>query len=153
MALANPTGLAKSAPASTTSNHTFRRNCGAEVSQVLKDAFRERNYPAPESLDNTPFLQLLADAISGRLPPDIIPEKVRPALENRGLLIDVPALSLGGHTIGPVWFTRRADTNFHDYISQWMDRRVDGALGGSALRYFTITLDYLNAVAILRPIP
>ncbi len=69
----------------TTSYHTFWRNCGTEVLQVFKDAFPERNYPAPESLDNTPFLELLADAISGRLLPDIIPEKVRPALESRGL--------------------------------------------------------------------
>lgn len=63
-------------------------------------------------------------------------------------MIKVPEILIGGYTVGPVWFTMRPDRNFHDYMSQWMDRRVDGALGGSALRYFRVIVDYPNAVAI-----
>ncbi len=62
-------------------------------------------------------------------------------------MIQVPTLRIAGHDAGPVWFVRRADRNFHEYMSQWMDRRIDGALGGSLLKYFTVTVDYPNAVA------
>ncbi|HEX6036809.1 hypothetical protein [Longimicrobium sp.] len=63
-------------------------------------------------------------------------------------IIEVPRVSIGGYEVGPVWFTRRPDRNFHEYMSQWMDRRIDGALGGSALGYFRVTVDYPNAVAV-----
>lgn len=63
-------------------------------------------------------------------------------------LIEVPTIEVAGFSIGPVWFTRRADANFHKWMSQWMDKQVEGALGGSALRYFRVTVDYPNAVAV-----
>lgn len=63
-------------------------------------------------------------------------------------IIQVPRVSMGGYDVSPVWFTRRPDRNFHQYMSQWMDRRVDGALGGSALGYFRVTVDYPAAVAV-----
>ncbi len=63
-------------------------------------------------------------------------------------IIEVPAVEVAGFTVGPVWFTRRADKNFHEWMSQWMDRRVDGALGGSALRYFRVSVDYPRALAV-----
>ena len=69
----------------TVSYHTFWRNCGTELLQTFTDTFPERGYAEPESLDTTPLLQVLADALSGRLLPDIVPEKVRPALERRSL--------------------------------------------------------------------
>jgi hypothetical protein len=65
-----------------------------------------------------------------------------------GPMIEVPQISIAGHTAGPVWFTMRPDRNFHEYMSQWMDRRIDGALGGSALRYFRVIVDYPDAVAV-----
>ena len=63
-------------------------------------------------------------------------------------MIEVPNVTVAGYTIGPVWFTRRPDKNFHEFMSKFMDRKVEGALGGSALRYFRVTVDYRNAVAI-----
>lgn len=45
-------------------------------------------------------------------------------------------------------FTRRPDRNFQQYMSQWMDRPIVGALGGSALRYLRVTVDYPGAVAV-----
>jgi hypothetical protein len=63
-------------------------------------------------------------------------------------MIEVPEIEVAGFLVGPVWFTRRPDAAFHQWMSQWMDKRVDGALGGSALRYFRVTVDYPNAVAI-----
>lgn len=37
-------------------------------------------------------------------------------------------------------------------MSQFMDRRVEGALGGSALRYLRIRLDYPGGTASFEPI-
>lgn len=65
-------------------------------------------------------------------------------------MIEVPQVTIGELSVGPVWFTARADPNFHEYMSQWMDRRVDGALGGSALRYVEVTVDYPGARACFR---
>lgn len=65
-------------------------------------------------------------------------------------MIEVPEIDIGGERVGPVWFTERADTNFHDFMSQWMDQRVEGALGGNALRSFSVTLDYPGSAAWLR---
>lgn len=67
-------------------------------------------------------------------------------------MIEVPTVGIGELTVGPVWFTARDDPNFHDFMSQWMDRRVEGALGGSALRYLRVTVDYPGARACLRPL-
>ncbi|MDQ4122533.1 MAG: hypothetical protein M3209_13935 [Acidobacteriota bacterium] len=63
-------------------------------------------------------------------------------------MIEVPDIEIGGYRTGAVWFTVRLDKNFHEYMSQWMDKRVEGAIGGNALRYFRITVDYPNAVAV-----
>ena len=63
-------------------------------------------------------------------------------------MIEVPSITVAGYRIGPVWFTRRADKNFHEFMSKFMDRRVEGALGGNALRHFRVTVDYPNAIAI-----
>jgi peptidoglycan/xylan/chitin deacetylase (PgdA/CDA1 family) len=63
-------------------------------------------------------------------------------------MIEVPKVVVAGHTVGPVWFTRRADKNFHEYMSQWMDKRIEGALGGNALYYFRVTVDYPRSVAV-----
>jgi hypothetical protein len=63
-------------------------------------------------------------------------------------MIEVPAVTVAGHTVGPVWFTRRLDPIFHQFKSLWTDRRVEGSLGGSALKFFRVTVDYPNAVAV-----
>lgn len=62
-------------------------------------------------------------------------------------MIEVAELEIAGYAVGPVWFTVRSDKNFHEYMSQWMDRKVEGALGGSGLRFFLVTVDYPGAVA------
>ena len=64
-------------------------------------------------------------------------------------MIRVPAITVGKSTIGPVWFTRRPDPDFHQFMSSMMDRRIDGALGGSALKYLRIVVDYPNEQAYI----
>lgn len=62
-------------------------------------------------------------------------------------LIEVPAVTVAGYVVGPVWFTRRPDRAFHTFMAQWMDQRAEGAIGGNVLRFFRIILDYPHAMA------
>ena len=63
-------------------------------------------------------------------------------------MIEVPVISVAGYAVGPVWFTRRDDKNFHEVMSQLVDKQIEGALGGSALHFFRVTIDYPNSVAV-----
>jgi hypothetical protein len=65
-------------------------------------------------------------------------------------MIEVPEVIIAGYKVGPVWFTHREDRNFHDFMSSFMDARVDGALGGNAFRHFVMTVDYPGAAAYFR---
>lgn len=66
-------------------------------------------------------------------------------------MILVPDVEVAGYHTGPVWFSARPDSAFHEYMAQWMDRPVDGALGGNAFRTFRITVDYPSATAVFEP--
>lgn len=60
-------------------------------------------------------------------------------------IIEVPEVEIAGARIGPVWFNWRSDRAFHDYMSKMMDKQVEGAIGGNALRHFAMTIDYPGA--------
>lgn len=60
-------------------------------------------------------------------------------------LIEVPQIEIAGLKTGPVWFTERPDANFHDGMSRYMDRRVEGSLGANVYGYWVMTLDYPRA--------
>lgn len=62
-------------------------------------------------------------------------------------MIEVPALQVAGWTIGPVWFTERPDKNFHDFISSYTDRQVEGVAGANIFRHFVMTIDYPHGTA------
>ena len=62
-------------------------------------------------------------------------------------MIEVPSVTVAGYEVGPVWFTRRADKNFHEFMSRFIDRTIEGALGGNVLRSFRMTVDYPGAAA------
>jgi hypothetical protein len=62
--------------------------------------------------------------------------------------IEVPAVVVGGFSVGPVTFAERADKNFDDFMSSFMAAHVEGALGGSALHYLRVTVDYARGVAV-----
>lgn len=71
-----------------------------------------------------------------------------PYLESADLTLDeamiqVPEMEIAGHKVGPVWFSRRADKNFTEFMSQWMDEPIEGAIGGSCFKYFSrLIVDY-----------
>jgi len=48
-------------------------------------------------------------------------------------MIIVPLVQIGGVTVGPVEFAKRADSNFEVMSSYFMDKEIVGALGGNAL--------------------
>lgn len=64
-------------------------------------------------------------------------------------MIRVPEIVIAGQILGPVWFTKRPDSNFHIYMSSMMDTKVDGALGGSALKYLDVIVDYPSESAYI----
>jgi hypothetical protein len=63
-------------------------------------------------------------------------------------MIEVPEVTVGGYTVGPVWFAQRPDGNFDQFMSGMMAAHVEGALGGSALHYLRVTVDYPRAIAV-----
>lgn len=60
----------------------------------------------------------------------------------RAPMIRVPEVQVGGLLIGPVYFTARPDSNFRQSMSKWMDRPIDGALGGSLWQHTRLLVDY-----------
>lgn len=62
-------------------------------------------------------------------------------------MIRVPEITVAGHTVGPVWFCSRADSHYLTYFSRFTGQPVMGALGGSALQYFRLTVDFPNGLA------
>jgi hypothetical protein len=63
-------------------------------------------------------------------------------------MIEARNIKIAGHTIKRAWFTRRADKNFHEYMTQFMDKKIEGAVGGTLLHPFRITVDYPKAIAV-----
>ena len=57
-------------------------------------------------------------------------------------MIRVADITVAGEKVGPVWFAQRPDANFRDFMSRMTDKPVVGAVGGSALKYFRVILDY-----------
>lgn len=62
-------------------------------------------------------------------------------------MIEVPSVEIAGWTVGPVWFTHRANRNFHEFMSRMTDVRVEGAIGNNVFREFRMTVDYPGATA------
>jgi hypothetical protein len=57
-------------------------------------------------------------------------------------VIEVPEVILGGHKVGPVLFASRKDEVWSEGMIQTMDKLVRGAIGGSALKYLKVCIDY-----------
>lgn len=66
-------------------------------------------------------------------------------------LIEVPHITIAGTRVGPVWFESRPAGTFENYMSGFMDLPIVGALGGNALRFFRVTIDYPGAAAVFEP--
>lgn len=65
-------------------------------------------------------------------------------------MIRVPTIEIGGTYVGPVWFTERPNSAFHEFMAQMMDKPTEGAIGGNALSHFEMTVDYPRATAYFR---
>jgi hypothetical protein len=68
---------------------------------------------------------------------------------NGSPIIEVPKIRIAGHDVGPVLFGTIPDPAPTAVISPrtW----IDGTLGGSSLRFFSVTVDYRSRVARFRP--
>lgn len=81
----------------------------------------------------------------------VVEDSDRMSIDNKPMrAIEVPEVVIAGWSAGPVWFTERPDTNFHDFMSSMMDKRVEGALGGNLFDDFVMTVDYAHAKAWFR---
>ena len=63
-------------------------------------------------------------------------------------MLEVPSITIGGFKVGPVWFTVQSDVGFQSVLGSLMDKPIQGALGGSALHYLRMTVDWPNGIAI-----
>ena len=66
-------------------------------------------------------------------------------------MIEVPVVEIAGRRVGPVWFAERPAGSFQKYMASMMDRPTWGAIGGSALKYFHVVVDYPDAKAWFAP--
>lgn len=64
-------------------------------------------------------------------------------------MILVPQVRIARLRAGPVWFTRRPDKNYTEFMSSMMDQTVDGSVGGNCFARFVLTIDYPRALAVL----
>ena len=53
-----------------------------------------------------------------------------------------PKVKIGSYEVGPVLFSQRPDENWSQGMIATMDKVVQGAIGGSVLKYFKVTIDY-----------
>ena len=72
--------------------------------------------------------------------------KYYPKAEWLGDMIEVPKIKIGGYEVGPVLFSQRPDEVWSEGMVATMDKVVKGAIGGSALKYFSVTIDYNSAL-------
>ena len=68
-------------------------------------------------------------------------------------MIEVPVVTIAGHSVGPVWFSEQPKGAFQSYMAKMMDRPTWGALGGSALKYFRVVIDYPGSAAYFHRSP
>lgn len=61
-------------------------------------------------------------------------------------VIEVPKITIGGNEVGPVLFACRPDKVWSEDMLGTMDKVVKGAIGGSALQYLKVTVDYNSAL-------
>ena len=59
-------------------------------------------------------------------------------------IIEVPSVNLGSYSVGPVLFSVRPDEAWSKNMISSMDKIVKGAIGGSALKYLIVKIDYNN---------
>lgn len=62
-------------------------------------------------------------------------------------MIEVPSMEIAGWSLGPVWFTERPDSAFHDMMDSIMDVTPEGAIGANVLGHFVLTIDYSRGKA------
>jgi hypothetical protein len=62
-------------------------------------------------------------------------------------LIRVPKLKIADLDVGPVWFAKRPNKAYDEFMSKFMDCKCAGAVGGNVLKSFEIVVDYPNKAA------
>lgn len=121
----------------------FDTGATARLSAKAKQVLKNEN----EAVGTSYIVSSLFDKWQRENPSWLVIEKADKLLNEP--MIQVPEVQIGDQTIGPVWFTRRQDSNFHEYMSSYMDKKIEGAIGGSLLKYLRIIIDYPNEKAYI----
>lgn len=108
---------------------------------------------APSTIVGGAFImKSLVDEWHAKHPDWRVVEHGEVALQKEGnAMIEVPQVTVAGFTVGPVWFARRSDFNFAQWMSSMTDKPIVGAFGGSGLQYFRLVLDYPRSTAWITP--
>lgn len=81
----------------------------------------------------------------------VVEDADRMLIKNKPMrAIEVPSVEIAGWRTGPVWFTERPDSNFHDFMSSMMDKQIEGSVGGNLFDHFVMTVDYAHEKAWFR---
>lgn len=141
-----PTSFARIAVELGGSELQMLLDTGAET--LLTDASRSAiadggpKFRATSMLEATEF-----DAVH-RLHPDW-PFIEHGQVGTNAAMLRVPAVTIGHVKTGPVWFTRRPDSAYKNFMSSMMDQPVVGSIGGNAFHGLVLTIDYQGARAWL----
>ncbi len=68
--------------------------------------------------------------------------KYYPKADYGGDVIEVPIVKIGKFEVGPVLFVVKRDEAWSEGMINTMDKVVKGAIGGTFLKYFKVTIDY-----------
>jgi len=68
--------------------------------------------------------------------------KYYPKVDYGGDVIEVPIVKIGKFEVGPVLFVVKRDEAWSQGMINTMDKVVKGAIGGTLLKFFKVTIDY-----------
>jgi hypothetical protein len=68
--------------------------------------------------------------------------KYYPKADYGGDVIEVPIVKIGEFEVGPVLFVVKRDEAWSEGMINTMDKVVKGAIGGTLLKFFKVTIDY-----------
>lgn len=94
------------------------------------------------TIENTKAASYIASSIFKKWRKEHPDWKYYKGADYRNDVIEVPIVKISGQEVGPVLFAERPDEVWSEGMINTMDKIVKGAIGGSALKYLKVTIDY-----------